>query len=139
VRPVQPAPAAPGPDDEAAREEAMQLAVVTDLLPAGFEIAAPVAIGGETELRGLTSSALPLDPVGKTRLVEARDDRWMAIVVPDGEDGDTRGRFRVAYAVRATAPGRFVLPAAAVEDLVRPEVMARTAPDTISVDLRLDR
>ena len=39
----------------------------------------------------------------------------------------TEREFRVAYVVRAVTPGRFVRPETVVEDMYRPQVMARTA------------
>lgn len=119
-------------ESESASGDPKQLALVTDLLPAGFEIAAAADAKG-TDVRGAITAALPVELLGKIVLEEGRDDRWAAIIEPSSQEGETRGRFRVAYVVRATGPGRFVQPAATVEDLVKPEIAARTATGEVSI------
>lgn len=90
--------------------------LVTDLLPAGFEIDNP----------GLVSSAelSNFDWLDKTEAahLEFRDDRFVAAF-----DRDAVGEITLAYVVRAVTPGVFVHPAAQVEDMYRPEFNARTA------------
>jgi len=42
--------------------------------------------------------------------------------------------FATAYMVRATSPGKFVLPGATVEDMYRPDLRANTDAGTIEVE-----
>jgi uncharacterized protein YfaS (alpha-2-macroglobulin family) len=44
-----------------------------------------------------------------------------------------RAQFRYAYIARAVSPGSYTLPAAQVEDMYRPGVMARTSTSTIRI------
>ena len=105
---------------------------VLDLLPAGFEI--------ETTLSSGTYDWLPsLTP---TQVQEARDDRYVAAFTignryrphaPDSEGRPIQPSFTVAYMVRVTTPGEFVLPAARAEDMYMPTVFARTNMGRVSV------
>ncbi|MGE3867854.1 MAG: hypothetical protein AB7G04_13180, partial [Hyphomonadaceae bacterium] len=61
-----------------------------------------------------------------TQVQEMRDDRYVA-------SANLRGQFRYAYIARAVTPGRYTLPAAQVEDMYRPGVMARTETGTIVI------
>ena len=61
-----------------------------------------------------------------THVAEARDDRFVA-------SADLRGQFRYAYIARAVTPGRYTMPAAQVEDMYRPGVMARTSTSAIRI------
>ncbi|HVK82250.1 MAG TPA: alpha-2-macroglobulin [Verrucomicrobiae bacterium] len=105
--------------------------VLVDLLPAGLEI--------ETVLNpsdGLGSSNYdgsrrtgPFSWIGEityTQVSEARDDRYVA-------SANLREQFRYAYIARAVSPGRYTLPAAQVEDMYRPGVMARTSTGSIRI------
>jgi uncharacterized protein YfaS (alpha-2-macroglobulin family) len=96
--------------------------LVTDLLPAGFEIDNP----------GLVSSAelSNFDWLAKTEAahLEFRDDRFVAAF-----DRGTVGEITLAYVVRAVTPGVFTHPAAQVEDMYRPEFNARTAAGFMEV------
>lgn len=97
--------------------------MVSDPLPAGFEIDNP------SLLRGGDIAALGwLDPVADTRMAEFRQDRFLAAI-----DWGGTGPLRVAYVVRAVSPGRFHLPAASVEDMYRPDFRARTAAGSVTV------
>src|SRR5690606_947433 len=90
--------------------------VVTDLLPAGFEIDNP---------RLVSSAELAnFEWLGEPAAVhsEFRDDRFVAAF-----DRDGGGSFFVAYVVRAVTPGIYSHPAAVVEDMYRPQFNARTA------------
>ena len=60
------------------------------------------------------------------QVAEARDDRFVA-------SASLRGSFRFAYIARAVTPGRFTMPAAQVEDMYRPGVMARTSTGAINI------
>jgi uncharacterized protein YfaS (alpha-2-macroglobulin family) len=98
-------------------------ALVVDLLPAGLEIENP-RIGG----RGMEELEVGL---GLTPVVhaESRDDRYVAAV----ELSEYSTGFKVAYLARAVSPGSFVLPAAYVEDMYRPQYFARTAQERLTV------
>lgn len=97
--------------------------VVSDPLPAGFEIENPdLAAGGGTN----DYSWLQVDSAAH---VESRTDQYVAAFryVSDYVS------FTTAYVVRAVSPGQFVLPGAAVEDMYRPEFRANTASGQIEV------
>jgi hypothetical protein len=105
--------------------------VLVDLLPAGLEIETllnpsdgyqPVDYDG-------TRRGGPFSWVGEityTQVQESRDDRFVA-------SANLRGQYRYAYIARAVTPGRYTMPAAQVEDMYRPGVMARTSTGTISI------
>ena len=92
--------------------------LVSDLLPAGFEIDNP---------RLVDSAQLQnFEWLGQTDAVhtEFRDDRFIAAF---DRSGDSERTFRLAYVVRAVTPGVYIHPAASVEDMYRPQLSARTA------------
>lgn len=96
--------------------------IVTDLLPAGFEIDNPNLV---------SSAALSnFDWLGEPAAVhsEFRDDRFVAAFERDGG-----GEFLVAYVVRAVTPGVYTHPAAVVQDMYRPQFNARTAAGMMEV------
>jgi len=105
--------------------------VVVDLLPAGLEIETllnPEDSVGYTRYDGTHHSG-PFSWVGEitgTQVQESRDDRFVA-------SADLRGNFRYAYIARAVTPGRYTMPAAQVEDMYRPGVMARTGTGVITI------
>jgi uncharacterized protein YfaS (alpha-2-macroglobulin family) len=89
--------------------------IVDDPLPAGLEIDNP------NLLRSGDIAALDwLDPAD-ARHTEFRADRFVAAV-----DWRSDAPFRLAYIVRAVAPGRYHHPAASVEDMYRPQYRARS-------------
>lgn len=92
--------------------------LVSDLLPAGFEIDNPRLVG--------SSQLENFEWLGDTSAVhtEFRDDRFIAAF--DRSEGD-KDYLRLAYVVRAVTPGVFMHPAASVEDMYRPQFSARTA------------
>jgi len=104
--------------------------VLVDLLPAGLEIEtvlSPADVGG-TNYDGTTRSG-PFYWVGAltyAQVAEARDDRFVA-------SANITQSFRFAYIARAVSPGRYTLPAAQVEDMYRPGVMARTSTGSIRI------
>ncbi|MGE4221537.1 MAG: hypothetical protein AB7G39_18995, partial [Alphaproteobacteria bacterium] len=115
------------------RGSASRTAVIADLLSAGWEIEAVLQRGpeGQSDYGFLPKLSAPL-------AAEARDDRFVAMLAlgdpPPFQSyweydrpADERGQFHLAYLVRAVTPGRYVLPAAAVENMYRPTDMARTA------------
>jgi alpha-2-macroglobulin len=101
-----------------------------DLLPSGWEIEAPIQDDSDDGFLG---------PLSRTNMEEARDDRFVAAfdldqsqfvfrtVLPGQQDALDRGEFHLAYLVRVVTPGNFTLPEAVVQDMYRPQVMARTA------------
>ena len=97
--------------------------MVTDPLPAGFEIDNPNLIAA-----GQVSALSWLGIEDVARHAEFRADRFLAAV-------DWRGDrpFRLAYRLRATAPGTFRHPAASVEDMYRPQFRARSATGEVTV------
>lgn len=104
--------------------------VLVDLLPAGLEIETLLnpSDSGYTDYDG-TRRGGPFAWVGDitgTDVQESRDDRFVA-------SANLRGAFRYAYIARAVTPGRYTLPAAQVEDMYRPGVMARTSTGAIRI------
>lgn len=98
--------------------------IVTDLLPAGFEIDNP----------GLVNSAslgnFDWLPETQAAHLEFRYDRFIAAL--DRYPGDTSD-VTLAYVVRAVTPGTYDHPAASVEDMYRPELYARSAAGKMKV------
>jgi uncharacterized protein YfaS (alpha-2-macroglobulin family) len=105
--------------------------VLVDLLPAGLEIETllnPSDGAGGQNYDGTQRNG-PFSWIGGityTQVQESRDDRFVA-------SANLRGQYRYAYIARAVTPGRFTLPAAQVEDMYRPGVMARTSTGTITI------
>ena len=96
--------------------------MVSDPLPAGFEIDNPNLI------RGGDLASLPWLEVSPAQNAEFRADRFLAAVDHFGD-----APFRLAYIVRAVSPGVFHLPAASVEDMYRPQMRARTDAGSVTV------
>ena len=98
--------------------------LVTDLLPAGFEIDNP----------GLVSSAdlgnFPWLESTQAAHLEFRNDRFVAAF--DRSAGEKKP-ITLAYVVRAVTPGLYTHPAATVEDMYRPQFAARTATGMMEV------
>jgi uncharacterized protein YfaS (alpha-2-macroglobulin family) len=105
--------------------------VVVDLLPAGWEIDAPITDD--------STDYTFLGPLSQTRVIEARDDRFVAAfdlgtgwanspdTTNDSDDHLDPNQFQLAYLVRVVTPGSFTLPEAEVNDMYHPAQMARTA------------
>ncbi|MGO6664462.1 MG2 domain-containing protein [Rhizobium ruizarguesonis] len=98
--------------------------VITDLLPAGFEIDNPNLVD--------SAQMTNFDWIGEISAAhtEFRYDRFVAAF--NRAEGDER-EFNVAYVVRAVTPGSYDHPAANVEDMYRPELSARTATGKMEV------
>ncbi|WP_420029515.1 alpha-2-macroglobulin family protein, partial [Rhodovulum visakhapatnamense] len=97
--------------------------MVSDPIPAGFEIDNPNLLRAG-DIRAL-------DWLGTTAGVqhsEARQDRFLAAI-----DWGSADPFRLAYILRATAPGTYRAPAASVEDMYRPDRRAWTDAGRASV------
>jgi uncharacterized protein YfaS (alpha-2-macroglobulin family) len=100
--------------------------MVTDLLPAGFEIDNPSLVDSAT----LSN----FEWIGQTQAahLEFRSDRFVAAL---DRQADDNSEITLAYVVRAVSPGTFALPAASVEDMYRPQLSARTAAGNMSVSV----
>ncbi len=123
--------------------------VLVDLLPAAWEIDAPITDD--------STSYSFLGPLSTTRVIEARDDRFVAAFdlgdnwTDDSDNSDDNSddnsqddskpsldsdQFHVAYLVRVVTPGHFTLPEAEVNDMYRPALMARTLSGSTIADPR---
>ncbi|MCY1250198.1 putative lipoprotein YfhM [compost metagenome] len=98
--------------------------LVTDLLPAGFQIDNPSLVDsaqlGNFEWLGEITATH----------TEFRNDRFVAAL--DRSIGAGR-EVTLAYVVRAVTPGAYDHPAASVEDMYRPQLSARTATGRMEV------
>jgi len=99
--------------------------LVTDLLPAGFEIDNPSLVSSAQ-----LSNFSWLSETEAAHL-EFRNDRFVAAFNPSG-DGGSRS-ITLAYVVRAVTPGVYAHPATVVEDMYRPQFSARTATGMMEV------
>lgn len=101
--------------------------LLVDPLPAGLEIEnANLTEGASTE--GLSWLEQKVSPVH----TEARDDRYVAAFERSGSSNQP-GVFTIGYIVRAVSPGRYVAPAAVIEDMYRPDRFGRTAFGTVDI------
>lgn len=99
--------------------------LLVDRLPAGLEIDNPRLVDSDT-IAALDWLERDVQPAH----VEYRDDRFVAAF---DRDPDQPATFTIAYMVRAVSPGRYVHPAAQVEDMYRPERFGRTGFGTLEV------
>jgi len=99
--------------------------LITDLLPAGFEIDNPSLVSS-AQLSNFSWLAQT-----DAAHLEFRDDRFVAAFNPNEGDGDRN--ITLAYVVRAVTPGTYAHPAATVEDMYRPQYSARTATGVMEV------
>ena len=118
--------------------------LLVDRLPAGLEIENPRLVEG-----GDTKTLDWLKTETKPEHTEFRDDRFVAAFNFFGnegrnrrnDDGDGDGdkvrgpvaTATVAYILRAVTPGAFLHPAATVEDMYRPDRLARTATGKLDI------
>ncbi len=98
--------------------------LITDLLPAGFEIDNPSLVD--------SAQLSNFEWIGEVQAAhtEFRSDRFVAAF--DRSTGDNR-EITLAYVVRAVTPGTYDHPAANVEDMYRPQFSARTATGRMEV------
>jgi uncharacterized protein YfaS (alpha-2-macroglobulin family) len=97
--------------------------VVSDPLPAGFEIENPdLSMGSGVANLSWLSLTTPTH-------VESRTDQYVAAFRWFSEVT----AYSTAYMVRAVTPGKFVMPGATVEDMYRPELRANTDAGSIEV------
>lgn len=99
--------------------------MITDLLPAGFEIDNPSLVNSAQ------LSNFDFLPEVTPAHVEFRYDRFAAAI--DRATDDT-GEIDLAYVVRAVTPGTYDLPGANVEDMYRPQFFARSAAGKMEVE-----
>lgn len=105
-------------------EKKIENLLVTDLLPAGFEVANPrLEADQQPDLKGISGGLITTPD-----FLEVRDDR-VAIALDTLEN---KAVFR--YLVRAVTPGHFQLPALRAECMYRPEINAATVPAEITVE-----
>ena len=97
--------------------------IVTDPLPAGFEIDNPNLITG-----GAVAQLDFLDLATEVAHSEFRQDRFLTAI-----DRMDNTAFRLAYIVRAVSPGTFHQPAASVDDMYRPDFTAHTDAGTVTI------
>lgn len=97
--------------------------MVTDPLPAGFEIDNPNLLSS-----GQITEALGLDLLTETAHSEFRQDRFLSAV-----DRSDNQPFRLAYVVRAVTPGSYTHPAASVEDMYQPDFRAHGDTGRVTV------
>ncbi|MBC7311874.1 MAG: hypothetical protein H5U11_05205, partial [Rhizobium sp.] len=98
--------------------------LITDLLPAGFEIDNPSLVD--------SAKLANFDWIGETETahLEFRNDRFVAAITRNAGEN---GAITLAYVVRAVTPGVYDHPAAHVEDMYRPQFFARTATGRMEV------
>ena len=108
---------------ESAAKQARILLV--DRLPAGLEIDNPKLADSDT-VAGLPWLKRDVEPAH----TEFRDDRFVAAF---DREPNQAAFFTIAYMVRAVSPGRYVHPAAQVEDMYRPERFGRTDFGSVEV------
>ncbi|HTJ65340.1 MAG TPA: alpha-2-macroglobulin [Alphaproteobacteria bacterium] len=121
-------------------DHAYHQAILVDMLPAGWELEAVVP-----PKRHDADNGFPwLGGISPTKSSQKRDDRFVAAFDlggeqprggDDDEDEDKTDpeSFNLAYVVRSVTPGHFTLPAAVVQDMYRPPVMARTDVGAVSI------
>ncbi|WP_439271697.1 alpha-2-macroglobulin family protein [Pseudochrobactrum sp. HB0163] len=98
--------------------------MITDLLPAGFEIDNPRIVN--------SADLSNFGWLGETEIAhsEFRSDRFVAAFNSRGDDAR---EYTVAYIVRAVTPGTYAHPAPFVEDMYRPQYFARGATGMMQV------
>ncbi len=104
---------------------AQRLAVV-QLLPTGFE---GVETAYQDGWRNLIGDAINKTALSTQEYAEFQDDRWIALPQP----GERRENHLLAFSVRPTFHGEFVLPPLMVRDLNNPQRIAWTKPQTVVV------
>ena len=97
--------------------------MVSDPLPAGFEIDNPNLITG-----GALANLDWLNLESEVAHSEFRQDRFLTAIDRFGNEP-----FRLAYIVRAVSPGTFHHPAASVEDMYRPDLRGRSDVGRITI------
>lgn len=101
--------------------------LLVDPVPAGLEIEnANLTEGASVAgLDWLKQEAYPVH-------TESRDDRYVAAFERSGSRNDKLS-YTVAYIARAVSPGRYVSPAAVIEDMYRPDRFGRTGFGAVEI------
>ncbi len=105
--------------------------VISDLLPAGFEIETILKPEDGKRQDGQQGAYEWLGRLTELDMSEARDDRYVASARIGRwyRDND----IRTAYIVRAVTAGEFSFPGAMVEDMYRPQRFARTELSRLTI------
>lgn len=103
--------------------------ILVDRIPAGFEIENPKLVHGSD------IKALPwLKYASKIEHSQFKDDKFVAAFnMAIGYRKNKPAMMTTAYIVRAVAPGKYLHPAAVVEDMYRPDRFARTAAEQVVI------
>ncbi|MCR4522898.1 alpha-2-macroglobulin [Bosea sp. 47.2.35] len=101
--------------------------LLVDPVPAGLEIENANLTEGAS-VAGLDWLKQEVYPVH----TEARDDRYVAAFERPGSRNDKLS-YTVAYIARAVSPGRYVSPAAVIEDMYRPDRFGRTGFGAVEI------
>jgi len=101
--------------------------LLVDPVPAGLEIENANLTEGAS-IAGLDWLKQEVYPVH----TEARDDRYVAAFERSG-GSNQKLVYTVAYIARAVSSGRYVSPAAVIEDMYRPDRFGRTAFGTVDI------
>ncbi|MBN9452325.1 MAG: alpha-2-macroglobulin family protein [Bosea sp.] len=101
--------------------------LLVDPVPAGLEIENANLTEGAS-VAGLDWLKQEVYPVH----TESRDDRYVAAFERQGSKNDKLS-YTVAYIARAVSPGRYVSPAAVIEDMYRPDRFGRTGFGAVEI------
>ncbi|MFJ5367570.1 alpha-2-macroglobulin family protein [Bosea sp. CER48] len=101
--------------------------LLVDPIPAGLEIENANLTEGAS-VAGLDWLKQEVSPVH----TESRDDRFVAAFERSGAKSDKLA-YTVAYIARAVSPGRYVSPAAVIEDMYRPDRFGRTGFGAVEI------
>lgn len=101
--------------------------LLVDPVPAGLEIENANLTEGAS-VAGLDWLKQEVYPVH----TESRDDRYVAAFERSGSKNDKLS-YTVAYIARAVSPGRYVSPAAVIEDMYRPDRFGRTGFGAVEI------
>ncbi|MCU4178556.1 alpha-2-macroglobulin family protein [Bosea sp. BH3] len=101
--------------------------LLVDPVPAGLEIENANLTEGAS-VAGLDWLKQEVSPVH----TESRDDRYVAAFERFGSKNDKLS-YTVAYIARAVSPGRYVSPAAVIEDMYRPDRFGRTGFGAVEI------
>ena len=109
----------------------IQNPLVSDWLPAGFELENP-NINGIDTISGLKW----INGLSDTDNLSYKDDRFEAAISMNSK---TKGRFRVAYVARVVSRGSYTMPPAYVVDMYQPRYRAisRLLPSQITINKKL--